>query len=367
MIPIIRPSLDFDEVADDIRTVIDSGILTNGPFLRAFEDGVAAAVGVKHAIATTSATTAMHLVLAAAGIGPGDEVMVSDFTFPATGNVIVQRGATPVLVDCDPGGFGVAAASVERCVTARTKAAIIVDPFGQPSIDDALLRLAQHHGFLVIEDAACALGSSRRGTPCGAWPNVPGCFSFHPRKVVTTGEGGAVTTDDDELAASLRLLRSHGGRPGPPVGLEFVEHGFNYRMSELQAVLGVAQLRRLDEIRADRIRTAHLYEAMLAEVPEVRLVMPRAGDVWSYQSFVVLVERRDDVVGAMRAEGIETTLGTYAMHAHPAFAHLGHVAGDLPESFDRQQRSLTLPLLPGMDEQDVERVVRALERSVRGG
>lgn len=364
MLPLIRPFLRFEEVEDDLRAVLASGILTGGPYVAAFEEELARSVGVEHAVTTTSATTAMHLVLAALEIGPGDEVLVSDFTFPATGNVVVERGALPVLVDCAPGRFTIG--SIEASITPRTKAVIVVDPFGQPALDHEQLEVAHAHDLVVIEDAACGLGSSRGGVPCGRWPGVPGCFSFHPRKVVTTGEGGAITTDDGELAARVRLLRSHGGQRGPEVGLEFVAHGFNYRMSEVQAVLGLAQLRRLDDIRNDRIRTAARYEALLDGVEGVELITRPRGDVWSYQSFVVLVDDRDRVVHRMRDGGIETTLGTYAMHAHPAFAHLGHVAGDLPESYDRQQRSLTLPLLPAMEERDIERVVRSLASAVLG-
>lgn len=364
MLPIIKPDITFDEVAADVKAVLASGVLTNGPYLRELEELLATTVGVRHAVATTSATTAMHLVLAALGIGPGDEVLVSDFTFPATGNVVVACGATPVLVDCAPRSFGLDWTDAARRATPRTRALIAVDPFGQPTLSGELLEWAVREDIAVIEDAACALGSSRSGRPCGGWPSVPGCFSFHPRKVVTTGEGGAVTTDDDDLAARLRLLRSHGGEAGAPVGLTFVEHGFNYRLSELQAVLGLPQLRRLDDIRADRQRSARHYEDLLAGVPGVELVTPPAADDWSYQSFVVLVPERDRVVAGLRDAGIETTLGTYALHAHPAYAHLGWSPGDLPESFDRQQRSLTLPLVPRMTESQVELVVGHLTRLV---
>lgn len=364
MIPLIEPGLRFDEVEADLRAVIDSGRLTLGPYLERFEGAVAAAVGVEHAVAVTSATTAMRLALAAYGLGPGDEVLVSDFTFPATGNVVVEAGAVPVLVDCAPGAFVLDVDHAATLVTDRTKAIIAVDPFGQPAITPALIALADRHGLTIIEDAACALGSSSAGVACGGHVGIPGCFSFHPRKVVTTGEGGAVTTNDADLADRLRRLRSHGGQPGPAVGLAFVDHGFNFRMSEVQAVLGLPQLARLEAIRLDRQRTARRYEAELAGWDEVTLVRPSAGEDWSYQSFVVLLDDRDGVVARLRAAGVEATLGTYAMHSQPAFAHLGHTAGDLPQSHDRQQRSLTLPLSPLMSEAIVDAVLAALAEAV---
>lgn len=367
MIPLIVPGLTYEEVADDLRAVISSGRLTQGPYLERFERAVAAAVGVEHVVAVTSATTAMRLALAALGIGPGDEVLVSDFSFPATGNVVVECGARPVLVDCAPGSFALDPDHAAALRTERTRAVLAVDPFGQPGITDDLARWVEQHGLVLLEDAACALGSRRGAIACGARPGVPGCFSFHPRKVVTTGEGGAVTTDDASLAERLRRLRSHGGVVGPPVGLEFVDHGFNFRMSEVQAVLGLPQVARLDEIRRDRQRTAAHYEASLGDWPEVTLLRPPEGDDWSYQSFVVLVNDRDAVVARLRDAGVESTLGTYAMHAQPAFARLGYSPGDLPQSYDRQQRSLTLPLSPSMAPAVVDTVVAALAAAVGRG
>ena len=369
MLPIIRPDVGFDEVAADVKAILDSGILTGGPYVARFEAALAARVGAAHVVATTSATTALHLSLVAAGIGPGDEVLVSDLTFPASGNVIVEAGATPVLVDSLPDAFALDVADAAAKVTDRTRAIMAVDPFGQPADLAAVAALAAAHGLVVIEDAACALGSARDGVPCGAWPGLT-CFSFHPRKVVTTGEGGAVATDDAALAERMARLRTHGGVKAE-VGLEFVDNGFNYRLSEVPAAIGLAQLARLDDILADRRATAARYEERLADVVGVELRRPASDDeTWSYQSFVVLLDDsvdRNRVVAELRAEGIETTLGTYAMHAHPAFGRFGYQAGDLPHSWRAQQQSLTIPLLPAMDVADVDRVVAALARTVAGG
>jgi dTDP-4-amino-4,6-dideoxygalactose transaminase len=365
-LPIIRPDIHYDDVEKDLRAVLDSGRLTSGPYLERFEQAVADRVGVAHAVATTSATTAIHLALAAADVGPGDEVLVSDFTFPATGNVVAQLGATPVLVDSAPDSFALDPEAAAALVSARTKAILPVDPFGQPADLAALAALADSRGLVMVEDAACALGASIAGRACGAWP-AAGCFSFHPRKILTTGEGGMVTTDDGGLAARLRRLRNHGGEAGG-VGMRFVEHGFNYRLSELQCALGVAQLGRLDEILADRARAAGLYRDRLGDIDGVTFPEPTEGAVWTYQSLVVVLADgidRDVVVGAMAHDGIETTLGTYAMHAQPAFARYGYEPGALPNAWRLQQQTLTLPLLPGMDEATVDRVATSLARSLR--
>lgn len=366
MIPLTRPLVDFEDVVDDFRRIVESGRLTGGEFVTGFEEDVARYVGAAHAIATTSATTALHLVLAAAGIGPGDEVLVSDFSFPASGNVIAQCGALPVLVDCRPGSFLLDLEDAAARITPRTRALMAVDPFGQPADLAGAAALAQEHGLLLVEDAACALGAETGGRRCGSWPGA-GCFSFHPRKIITTGEGGMVTTNDGALAERLRLLRSHGGTRAT-VGLRFDEHGFNYRLSELQAALGRAQMRVVDEMLAGRRAAARLYDRALVALDDVSL--PAAESPGStFQSYVVLLAAgvdRDAVSVSLREAGIETTLGTYAMHAHPAFAQYGYSPGDLPHSHRAQQGSLTLPLWPAMGEEVVEQVVAALVAAIEG-
>lgn len=360
-LPIIRPDISFAEVEDDVRAILASGMLTDAKFVRAFEQALAKEVGVRHAIATTSATTALHLVLASLGIGPGDEVLVSDFTFPATGNVVVQIGATPVFVDIKPDGYDLDPSDLEARLTDRTAAIIVVDPFGQPADLDLVTELARDRGLPVIEDAACALGASIENRRCGSWP-IAGCFSFHPRKVITTGEGGAVTTSDDHLAERLSLLRNHGGVP-TDVGMRFLEPGFNYRMSEIPAALGLAQLRRLESILEDRRATARQYAERLADLPEVTIPNPGTRKYVTYQSFVVSLDPsidRNAVVKLLGDRGIESTLGTYALHTHPAFERCGYRPGQLPRSYAAQLHTLTLPLLPRMRDAQIERVVDEL-------
>lgn len=363
--PLIRPDVGFEEVADDIRAILESGRLTSGPYVDRFERAFAEFVGVRFAASTTSATTALHIALTARGIGPGDEVLVSDFTFPASGNAIVQTGATPVLVDVMPGRFDIDPAVVRAKVSVRTKAVMVVHPFGQPVEMAAIRSVADDHGLWVLEDAACALGSSRDGARCGALGDAA-CFSFHPRKILTTGEGGMVTTDDERLFERLTVLRSHGGVPGD-TGLRFVENGFNYRMSELQAALGLAQLSRFDAIVGERRRIAALYLDALEALDWLSAPLSAPFEDCSFQSFVVLLDDavdRDMVIQRMRGQEIETTVGTYAMHAHPAFARFGYEPGDLPNAYRAERQALTLPLVKGMAEEDVAKVADALRASL---
>ncbi len=360
MLPIIRPDVHFGDVAEMLQDIFESGILTGGRHVKEFEQMVADYVGTKYAFSTTSATTALHLSLAATGIGRGDEVLVSDFTFPATGNVIVQTGATPVLVDCLPSTFEMDVADAAERVTPKTRAIIPVDPFGQPANMAAVTEFAKQHELVVIEDAATALGASRNGIRCGAWPGAA-CFSFHPRKVLTTGEGGMITTNDDALAQRIQVLRSHGGAPAR-IGHTFVENGFNYRLTEIQAALGITQITRIDQIIGDRRTTAQLY---MERFVDRGIDVPLSGspEDCTFQSFVVLLEPeadRNQIIFGLREKGIESTLGTYAMHAQPAFSKFGYRPGDLPNSWRAQQSSLTLPLLPRMEEATVDRVVDAL-------
>lgn len=361
-IPIIIPDVSFEEVESDMRKVFASGQLTSGPFVVEFERAIAERTGVEYAVATTSATTALHLALAALGVGPGDEVLLSDFTFPATANVVIQTGATPVLVDSSATDFAMDPDRARDLVSDRTRVIMPVDPFGQPADHVAICALAAEVGARVVVDAACSLGGERFGVACGAHGDL-GCFSFHPRKVVTCGEGGMVTTSDPDLVDRLRTLRNHGSIRTGVRSLSFVEPGFNYRLGEMAAVTGLAQVRRLDSILADRRTTASYYDELLDGIPGLTIPRPASGTQWSYQSYVVVLDDgidRDEIIGAMADVGIDTTIGTYACHQHPAYAPWGYRDGDLPNSARFARQALTLPLVPRMSTVQVERVVESL-------
>ena len=354
LIWLARPQTGDEELAE-VAAVLASGRLTQGPKVAEFESLVRARVGTERAFAVTSATTALHLSLAALGIGPGDEVLVPDFTFPATANVVVQQGAVPVLVDINLATFAMDAADLERRITPRARAVMPVHPFGLPADMDAIMAIAAARGLPVIEDAACALGATYRGRPTGSL-GLAGCFSFHPRKSITTGEGGMITTSDAALAERIALLRSHGGvREGGR--FRFEAAGFNYRLSDILAAVGVAQMRKLDAFLAARRRIAGLYDSALAGLEPVRLPTTPGGSTHTYQSYVVLLDPgidRDAVIARLRAERIETTIGTYALHAEPYFrGAFGYRRGALPASLAAYERTIALPLHGGMSEDDV--------------
>lgn len=367
MIWLTRPQTDEAELAE-IAGVLASGYLTQGPKVEELEGMVAALVGTEHAFAVTSATTALHLSLVALGIGPGDEVLVPDFTFPATANVVVQQGATPVLVDIDLSTFSVDPHDLERRVTPRSRAIMPVHPFGLCADMDPILDVAERHGLAVVEDAACALGATYRGRQAGSM-GLAGCFSFHPRKSITTGEGGMITTSDDALADRIKLLRSHGG-VREHGRFRFEAAGFNYRLSDILAAVGVAQMRKLDSFLAARRRVAGWYDEALADIGRLqRPVTPEWG-THTYQSYVVLLDPsvdRDGVIASLRRDGIETTLGTYALHAQPFFSRTYELdPGDLPGSYRAFTGSLALPLHGGMPQTDVELVVQRLRATLEG-
>jgi dTDP-4-amino-4,6-dideoxygalactose transaminase len=294
-------------------------------------------------------------------------VLVADFTFPATANVVVHLGATPVLVDVRTDTYAMDVEDLRRKVTSKSRAILPIDPFGLPYDADAVNAVAVEHGLAVVEDAACAIGGSYKGRPSGSLADV-GVFSFHGRKVITTGEGGMVVTDDDALADQLALMRSHGGRRDG-FKLRFVGAGFNYRLSDIAGAIGVAQMGKLDTIVSQRRALAAELGALLVDVPGIAVQGEPEGCVHTYQSFVTLLDEgidRDRVVEDLKSQGVESTIGTYALHAEPFFQEqFGYSTGDLPGSAALGARTLTLPLYPGMAVDAPSRVAEAVHEVLR--
>jgi perosamine synthetase len=343
------PELGAEETAA-VAEVLESGNLTMGPKVPEFEALVADACGTTDAIAVASGTAALHLAVEALGIGAGDEVIVPAYTFPATANAVVLAGATPVLVDVDPSTMNVDPALVYEALTPRTKAVIAVHLFGRP-LDWEALQGAVPPEVALIEDAAGALGATWRGMPCGGL-GILGCLSFHPRKVVTTAEGGAVTTSDADLADAVRTLRHHG--IAAHGSFDIATPSTNYRLSDVQCAIGIPQLRRLPELLAARRRVADGYTARLRGIVETPAA--DAGDEHGWQAYVVQVNRRDDVLAALRAQEIEAQIGTYALHRLSAYAD----RGPFPGAEAAYERALALPLHGRLTETDLDRVAGAL-------
>jgi perosamine synthetase len=345
-----HPDLGEAELAE-VAAVLESGQLTMGPKVEEFEALLAHAAATTHAVAVSSGTAALHLAVLALGLGDGDEVLVPAYTFPATANVVALAGARPVLVDVDPVTMNMDPADAARRVTPRTKAVLAVHLFGRPA------RLEYLPDLPVLEDAAGALGAEHRGRPCGGLGLV-GCFSFHPRKIVTTGEGGAVTTNDESLAERVRSLRHHGWSPSHAYE-DMPQGAYNYRLSDVLAALGIPQLRRLDELLAARERIAAGYAERLAALP---VTLPRAddGDRHGWQAYVVQVDGRDAVMEALRAQGIQCQIGTYALHRLGAYRD----QGSFPGAEAAYERALALPLHNRLSEAEVDRVAEALDKLV---
>ena len=346
-IRLARPDVGEAELAA-VGEVVRTGQLTMGPKVEEFEAGVARAVGTAHAAAVSSGTAALHLSLLALQIGPGDEVIVPAYTFPATANAVELCGARAVLVDIDPDTFVVDPAAVAAAVTSKTRAVMAVHLFGRP-VDWEALQTAVPQEVVLIEDAAGALGARYRGTACGAL-GVMGCLSFHPRKIVTTGEGGAVTTDEAQLDAAVRRLRHHGWvTPG-----DMPAPGFNYRLPDLLCAIGIPQLARLEQLLAARERVAAWY----AERLEHFVLIPSAaeGDRHGWQAYVVQLDRRDEALAALRAAGIEAQIGTWALHLLEPY----RAQGVFPAADRAFERALALPFATTTTEEEVQRVATVL-------
>jgi perosamine synthetase len=336
--------LELAEVAE----VLESGMLTMGPKVEEFEAGLARACEVEHALVVSSGTAALHLAVLALGLEPGDEVLVPAYTFPATANVVALAGLRSVLVDVDPETMNIDPAKID--IGPRTKALLGVHLFGRP------LPLHELPDVPLLEDAAGALGARYRGRACGSL-GVAGCLSFHPRKIVTTGEGGAVTTDDDAFADAVRQLRNHGWRSLVPADMP--EPGLNYRLSDILCAVGIPQLARLEQLLATRTRIAAGYSERLAHLP---VLIPRADDddVHGWQAYVLQVDDRDRVLAELRAQGIEAQIGTYSLPLLGAYRD----QGEFPGARRVFERALALPFHTRLTEGELDRVTEALDKLV---
>lgn len=363
MIPISKPQLGEAEKRA-VERVIDSGILAQGPRVAEFEHAFAEYIGVKHAVATSNGTTALHVALLAHNIGAGDEVITTPFTFIASVNSILYAGATPRLVDIDS-SFNLDVAQIESAITPRTRAIMPVHLFGQPAQMETLMDIARRHNLVVIEDACQAHGATFQDTRVGSFGT--GCFSFYATKNMTTGEGGMLTTNDHAIAARARLLISHGMK----VRYQHETLGYNYRLTEIAAAIGLEQLRKLDAFNARRVENAGYYDEHLGRLAGLELprVFPQRTHV--YHQYTVRVQpnfplSRDELVSALNDKGIGT--GIY----YPAPAHQQHSVAQYEwaqQSFPRSEEAaaqvLSLPVHPGVSDADRAYIVETLEALAR--
>ncbi len=347
-----------------VREPIMSGWLAQGSRVRAFERTFAKRHGAKHAVATTSGTTALHIALLAVGVGPGDEVIVPAFSWIASANAVLYCGATPVFVDIDPKTFNIDTDRLAAAVTTKTKAIMPVHLFGLCADVDAVSVAAP--GVTIVEDAACAAGASYRGRPAGSLGRV-GAFSFHPRKIMTTGEGGMVTTDSKSVANHLRRLRNHGARASGGPMPEFAELGFNYRMTGLQASIGLVQLEKLDTLIEERQRWAEHYQRELASISWLTAPVVGDEDRHGWQSYVCTVDQaaapcsRNQLMEELAAKGVSTRPGTHAIHLQSYYRErFGLAPDDFPVARDADRDSLAIPLHNRMDDEDCEYVAQAI-------
>jgi dTDP-4-amino-4,6-dideoxygalactose transaminase len=337
--------------ANAVAAVLEDGMLTMGPRVEEFERELARVCETWHAVAVSSGTAALHLALLALDVGPGDEVLVPAYTFPATANVVALCGATPKLVDVDPRTMNLDLEHVASAVWRRTRAVLAVHLFGRP-LDWDGLRAVIPEEIPIVEDAAGALGARSKDRPCGSLGRV-GCLSFHPRKIVTTGEGGAVVTNEEVLALGVRRLRHHGIEPHGE--FDIARAGLNYRLSDLLCAVGIPQVLRLEELLQARERLAQAYAGKLKNVEA-----PAAdeGDRHGLQAYVIQLDRRDAALAALRDAGIEAQIGTYALSLLSAYRSQGSFPG--AEACFR--RALALPFHSRLTEQDVDRVSTIVRR-----
>lgn len=363
-IPLLRPYFNSDEISE-IKKVLDSGWVSQGPKVKEFENKIKDFLKVKYAIAVSNCTAALHLSLLALNIGKDDEVLVADYTFPATGHSVLYCRAKPVFVDIDPLTYNINPDLIENKITNKIKAIIPVHTFGQSAAMDKIMKIAEKYNLKIIEDAACSLGGKYKNRFTGTIGDI-GCFSFHARKGITTGEGGMVVTNNKEYAKMIRKLSVFGienawSREESEFSIPtFNELGFNYKMSDISAAIGVAQIKKLDFIIK---RKQKLAKYMDEQIRALELIKPPYVDDLAkhvYQSYVTLIDKRinrNKLVKKLKKIGIQTQIGTYASHIQPVYKS----EDECPVSLDVFNRALALPMYYSLKEKDIDFIINNLK------
>lgn len=364
-IPLIKPYIT-EEVKAKVCEVLDSGCLTEGPVTAELEKACREYIGCKHAIAVTSCTTGLEMALRCINIGPGDEVIVPDYTYPATADVVAMVGAKTVIVDVNPETMLIDYDTLDKAVSKKTKAIIPVSLFGNPLDYDIINTIKKKHNISVIEDAACALGSEYKGTKTGNLADIS-VFSFHPRKFITTGEGGMITTNNDQWAAWFYSYKHFGiKQDASREGIIFEQIGTNYKLSNVLSAIGLIQMKHIQELLEKRISLSRKYIDLLKNIAGIKLPLTTPSGKHSYQSFCIFIDDRDRVMKEMREKGIEVQIGTYSLHMHPAFKSSDNclISNDMPGSRFAFEHCLSLPLFHEMTETDQIMVIEKLMKSL---
>ncbi|HYI93661.1 MAG TPA: DegT/DnrJ/EryC1/StrS family aminotransferase [Bryobacteraceae bacterium] len=373
MIPVSRPSFGTAEEAA-IIDVLRSGWVTQGPKVAEFESKFAEYVGAAHAIAVSSCTTALHLALIAAGIRSGDEVLCPSLSFIATANAIVHTDGVPVFIDIDEATYNMDPNRIERAITSRTKAILVVHQIGLPAALDEINEIANRRGLIVIEDAACAIGAEYKGRRIGAPHSLMACFSFHPRKILTAGEGGMITTADTRLAARLRKLRQHAmsmsdvtRHSSATVMIEsYDEVGYNYRLTDLQAAVGLVQLKRLDDLLARRRALAERYSSELSSIPWIATPCGCPESLRNFQSYMIRLTgdapvSRDDLMQELLDRGVSSRRGIMAIHRELPYQST-EWDSQLPVTNRVTDTAIVLPLFHGMANEEQNYVIDCIRQ-----
>ena len=359
MIPIAKPIISDEEVEEVVK-VLRSGFIAQGPKVAEFEKKFAEYVGVKHAVASSSGTTALHLALLSAGIGPGDEVITTPFTFAATGNSILYVGAKPVFVDIDYETYNIDPANIEKAVTDKTKAIMPVHLYGQPADMDPINQTAHDHGLNVIEDAAQAHGATYKGKKAGSLGDL-GCFSFYPTKNMTTSEGGIITTDNEDMAEKTRVLRSHGESKR----YNHVVLGYNFRMTDIAAAIGIVQLKKLEKFNEKRIENAKYLTKYIDEINGIKAPYVSDNVKHVFHQFTVRVEKfnRDKLMEFLNNSGIGTGIHyPKPIYQQKVYQEFGFNSL-CPEAERASSEVLSLPVHPSLKKEDLEKIVFTLKEA----
>lgn len=361
MIKLCIPEIGLEEI-NAVREVLESGMLVQGEKVFEFEKKIEKYLNVKNAIAVSSGTAALHLSLMALGVKSEDEVIVPDFTFPATANVVESVGANCKFVDINLESFCIDANKIEEKITNKTKVIMPVQEFGQSSDMDKIVELAKKYNLKIIEDAACALGTEYKGKKVGTIGDL-GCFSLHPRKAITTGEGGIIVTNDDKLAEKVRILRNHGisyenGKA------EFVSAGLNYRMTDIQGAMALIQIGKLEKINEKRKELAEYYNEVLKNIKSIKMPKEECYGKHVWQTYHILVQSdidRNKLINDLRENGIEANFGAYAVHNQHYYKNKYQIEG-LENSVYAYEKGIALPLYAKLDKSEIKYIGDTLEK-----